>query len=73
MKSVLLLQKLSEIAQSRPSSNPVAFLNKVIEAQDLVLEMQRDHVGVLHENSRLRERLERSDRPVLLLREQTAA
>lgn len=58
MNAALLLQKLSEIARLSANGDKVAMLNHVMEAQDLVLQMQRDQMEVLRDNSRLRERLE---------------
>lgn len=60
MNAALLLQKLSEIVRLSAAGDPVAMLNQVMEAQDLVLQMQRDQMDILRENTRLRERLEGS-------------
>lgn len=58
MNAALLLEKLSEIVRLSAAGDPVAILRQVMEAQDLVLQMQRDQMEVLRENSRLRERME---------------
>ncbi|HEV2278906.1 MAG TPA: hypothetical protein VGS02_12050 [Acidobacteriaceae bacterium] len=58
MNAALLLQTLSEIARCSAAGESTAVLRQVMEAQDLVLQMQRDQMDILRENSRLRERLE---------------
>lgn len=61
MNAALLLEMLSRIANSSTRGDPMTLLNYVMAAQDLVLQMQRDHMAVLHENSTLRDRLERCE------------
>lgn len=60
MNAALLLQKLSDIARLYAAGDSVAMLNRVMDAQDLVLQMQREQIEILRENGRLRERLEGS-------------